>query len=298
MRKLLYIILLISTFLISCTRNEIYEYNKKILDTYAIEEDYAIITYNGYESKNKTIDFNKLINTKIMSDGKSVELIYNTRSQKTLVGDSLYFCYEYKKNDNIGHHAIGYVDINTSKVYVDYFDYERYMFDYNFSTDKFVCYTFKENDLKVIDIVFFKDTNKLEFDYDLSKLSYDLDDVEEPNLKNYYIENDVKYMIDDFGRKLINSVTGEIIELPYQNDLLEIDSIIKEIYSKFKYENTKIVAKYISTGDELFLYINDRPTNKLNAPFMIFKCNYDLSEIKYIGYSEFSINVVVNLTKN
>ena len=96
MRKLLYIILLISTFLISCTRNEIYEYNKKILDTYAIEEDYAIITYNGYESKNKTIDFNKLINAKIMSDGKSVELIYNTRSQKTLVGDSLYFCYEYK----------------------------------------------------------------------------------------------------------------------------------------------------------------------------------------------------------
>lgn len=181
---------------------------------------------------------------------------------------------------------------------MDYFDYERYMFDYNFSTDKFVCYTFKENDLNVIDIVFFKDTNKLEFDYDLSKLSYDLDDVEEPNLKNYYIENDVKYMIDDFGRKLINSVTGEIIELPYQNDLLEIDSIIKEIYSKFKYENTKIVAKYISTGDELFLYINDRPTNKLNAPFMIFKCNYDLSEIKYIGYSEFSINVVVNLTKN
>ena len=60
---------------------------------------------------------------------------------------------------------------------------------------------------------------------------------------------------------------------------------------------SRIYATYISNGDELFLYIQDRPTNRLNAPFMIFKCNLDLSEVEYIGYTEYSINAIVNLNK-
>lgn len=235
-----------------------------------------------------------------MLDGRMVELLYGTRSQKTLVGYSLYFCYEYKRQDDIWHHAIGYVDLNTSKVYVDFFDHERYMFDYNFSTDKFVCYTFKEeiNSPDVIDIVLFKDTNQLEFEYDLSKLNYDLEDIEEPNIKNYYIEGGVKYTLDNFKRTLTNTITGEVNELPYQNDLLELDSVIKEMYSKFEYNQTAIVANYFSTGNELFLSIHDRPTNKLNAPFLIFKSNLDMTKIEYIGYSEYTINAIVNLTND
>ncbi|MBE6142391.1 MAG: hypothetical protein E7177_00185 [Erysipelotrichaceae bacterium] len=301
MKKISLIILLFCSLLTSCSKNEIYEYNKQILDTsYAANDNYLIVTNDGYQLKDKRIDFSKIINKKIMLDGRMVELLYGTRSQKTLVGDSLYFCYEYKRKDDIGHHAIGYVDLNTSKVYVDYFDYERYMFDYNFSTDKFVCYTFKEeiNSPEVIDIVFFKDTNKLEFDYDLSKLSYDLEDIEEPNIKDYYIEGGVKYTLDNFKRTLTNTVTGEVNELPYQNDLLELESVIKEMYSKFEYNQTAIIANYFSTGNELFLSIHDRPTNKLNAPFLIFKCNLDMTKIEYIGYSEYTINAVVNLTND
>ncbi len=301
MKNVIFIILLICVLLSSCSRNEIYYYNKEVLDTfYSYNTNYAIVTKVGYKSKNKSIDFEKIIKRKIILDGKIVELFYGTRSQKTLVGDSLYFCYEYKRNDDIGHHAIGYVDLKTSKVYADYFDYKRYTFNYNFSTDKFVCYTFKEktNSTDVIDIVFFKDTNKLKFDYDLSKLSYDIEDIEEPDIKNYYIENNVKYILENFGRKITNSLTGEVIELPYQKDLLEFDSIIKEIYSKFEYRQSAIRADYFSTGDELFMCIYDRPTNSLNAPYMTFKCNLDLSEIEYLGYSSSPAKAVVNLTRN
>ena len=296
MKKLVLLVLILCCFLTSCTKNEIYEYNKEVLDTYSTNSNYAIVTYNYYESVDKKINLNNLINTKIMLDGKSVELIYNTRCQKTLVGDTLYFFYEYKREDDIGHHAVGYVNLKTKKVYVDYFDYERYSFDYNFSTKDFVCFTFKK-DLNVIDIVFFKETNKLEFDYNLNNLQYNKEDIEEPNLKDYYIENGVKYTLSNLGHTLTNSLTGEIIELPYENNLLEIDSVIKEIYSKFQYDMSRIYATYISNGDELFLYIQDRPTNRLNAPFMIFKCNLDLSEVEYIGYTEYSINAIVNLNK-
>ena len=186
MKKIFYVLIIFCSLLTSCSNNEIYEHNKLILDNYNFNNNYAIVTNTGYESENKTINFKNVINKKLISDGKNVELIYNTRYQQTIVDDILYFCYEYKRNDDIGHHALGYVDINTLKVYVDYFDYERYMFDYNFSTDKFVCYTFKEDisDFNVIDIVFFKDTNKLEFDYDLSLLNYNQEDIEQPNLKD------------------------------------------------------------------------------------------------------------------
>ena len=298
MKKIILIILLICTFLVSCTKNEIYEYNKQVLDKYSTSNDYAFLTYDRYESQDKSINFKKLINRKLILDGKGIELIYNTRYQQTLVEDSLYFCYEYKREDKIGHHALGYVDINTRKVYVDYFDYERYIFDYNFSTDEFVCYTFKKetNGLDVIDIVFFKDTNKLKFDYNLGDLSYSLEDVEEPNLKDYYIENDVRYVVDSFNRKLTNSVTGEVIEMQYQNDLLELDTVIKEIYSQFQDDISYISARYLSTGEELFLCIHDRPINRLIAPYMVFKCNLDLSEVEYIGYSEYSIREVIKLT--
>ena len=297
MKKIFHILIIFCALLTSCSNNEIYEHNKLILDNYNFNNNYAIVTNTGYESENKTINFKNVINKKLISDGKNVELIYNTRYQQTIVDDILYFCYEYKRNDDIGHHALGYVDINTLKVYVDYFDYERYMFDYNFSTDKFVCYTFKEDisDFNVIDIVFFKDTNKLEFDYDLSLLNYNQEDIEQPNLKDYYIEDGIKYDIDHYGRKLTNIVTNEVINLPYQNDLLELDTIVKEIYSSFEYESIAINATYFSNGEELFFYIHDRPTNKLNAPFMIFKCNVDLSNVEYIGYSEYLIQVLIKL---
>ena len=298
MKRILCIVLFLVIFLTSCTSNETYKHNKQILDNYPTNHNYAFVTNNGYESKGKKINFKNIINKKIISDGKSVELIYGTRYQQTLVGNCLYFCYEYKREDKLGHHALGYVDINTLKVYLGYFDYERYMFDYNFSTNEFVCFTFKKeiNTLDVIDIVFFKDTNKLEFDYDLNNLKYSLEDVEEPDLKNFYIENDIKYMIDEFARTLTNSSTGEVIQLPYQNDLLELDSVIKEIYSLFEYERADLIASYISNGNELFFYIHDRPTNSLNAPYMLFKCNLDLSNIEYIGYSEYTIQSVINLT--
>ena len=182
MKKFLLIILLFTVFFTACEPNETYEYNKRILDTYATNTDYAFITQTGYESAQKNVNFKNIITNKIALDGKPVELFYGTRYQQTLVNDCLYFCYEYKRENEIGHHALGYVDINTLKVCVDYFDYERYSFDYNFSTSEFVCFTFKKdlNDLNTINIVFFKDRNKLIFDYDLSKLNYDIKDVEEP----------------------------------------------------------------------------------------------------------------------
>lgn len=96
--------------------------------------------------------------------------------------------------------------------------------------------------------------------------------------------------------KLINSSTGEVITLPNGNKLRDSVPIIKEIYDKFTYDNISINLTYLSNGDELFFYIQDRPTNSLNAPFMLFKCNLDLSEVSYIGYYDHLIfNVVLEI---
>lgn len=292
MRKLIVFSLFMLLLLTSCVTNTNYVNNKRVLDGYAKNPHYTFITSTTYESTNKIIDFKQLINNKIMKDGRSVELIYSTRYQQTLIGNNLYFCYEYKRNADIGHHALGYVDCENLEVYLDYFDYQRYSFDYNFSTSKFVCFTFKK-DLEVIDIVFFKDLQKLEFDYDLNRLEYSEAELEEKHVKDYYFEDGIKYELSYYNQKLINTLDGSVIDLPYENDLLDRVPLLKEMYEKFTCENIRINASYISTGEELFFYIHDRPTNNLNVPFMVFKCNSTLTEVEYIGYSEKTIKDVV-----
>ena len=294
---LLFLILLIP--LTSCfQRNEIFEHNKRILDeNYEVNANYAVVTGRTYQTKDRTIDFGNLIDKQIRRDGKGVEVIYNTRFTSTLVEDNIYFFYEYKRVEDIGKFAVGYVDLVTSKVYADYFEYERsgLSWEYLYSTDEFVAYRFYEYDgIKDIKIVFFKDSNKLEFDYNLNNLEYGASELEEVQEKDYYIQDGIKYTLD--WNKLINSSTGEVITLPNGNELRDSVPIIKEIYDKFTYDNISINLTYLSNGDELFFYIQDRPTNSLNAPFMLFKCNLDLSEVSYIGYYDHLIfNVVLEI---
>ena len=58
MKKISLIILLFCFLLTSCSKNEIYEYNKQILDTsYAVNDNYLIVTNDGYQLKDKRIDF-------------------------------------------------------------------------------------------------------------------------------------------------------------------------------------------------------------------------------------------------
>ena len=58
-------------------------------------------------------------------------------------------------------------------------------------------------------------------------------------------------------------------------DFLLLFGTSKILGTKFTYDNIAINLTYLSNGDELFFYIQDRPTNRLNAPFMLFKCNLD-----------------------
>lgn len=297
MKKTMVLLLLFSMFLLtSCfSENETFKTNKKVLDdNYKVNTNYGVITGRTYKTHDKVIDFEKLINKQITKDGKDVEVIYNTRMESTLVENKIYFFYEYKRVENIGRFAVGYVDLDTLLVYADYFEHDRrgYSWDYQFSTDKFVVYKFYGS--KNIDIVFFKDTNQLEFNYNLYKLEYEQKDLEEVQEKEYYIENGIKYKLD--WNKLINTQTGEVITLPSGNELIDQIPLIKEIYDKFTYSDLGIAALYVSNGTELFFYISDRPTNELNAPFMLFKCNVDLSEVTYIGYYDSTIFNVINLT--
>ena len=154
---LLFLILLIP--LTSCfQRNEIFEHNKRILDeNYEVNANYAVVTGRTYQTKDRTIDFGNLIDKQIRRDGKGVEVIYNTRFTSTLVEDNIYFFYEYKRSEDIGKFAVGYVDLVTLKVYADYFEYERsgLSWEYLYSTDEFVAYKFYEYDgIKDIKIVF------------------------------------------------------------------------------------------------------------------------------------------------
>lgn len=293
------LISLLLFFLTSCTPNEFYRANKKVLDNnYQPNPHYGLLTRRGYKDENKEIDFEKVVRDKIVQDGKSVEWFYSTRYSQTLIDDTLYFCFEYWFDDDEdkGRYALGYVDFHTLDVYLDYVDYKRSRFIYNFSTDKFVCYTFivEENgNEEKIDVVFFKDTNQLAFDYDLTKLVFEQTDIENPNLKEYYIEDGIKYILDDFKHTLTSTIDGSIITLPFENDILDKAAILKEMYGQFSCERISIYASYFSIGDELFFYIQDRPTNDLNVPFVLFKCNSDLSNVEYIGYCENSIVDVV-----
>ena len=236
MKKLLLLFLILLIPLTSCFKqNETFEHNKRVLDeNYEVNANYAVITGRTYQTADEIIDFGNLIDKQIRKDGKGVEVLYNTRFKSTLAEDNIYFFYEYKRVEDIGKFAVGYVDLITKKVYVDYFEYERsgLSWDYLYSTDKFVAYKFYEyGGLKDIKIVFFKDSNKLEFDYNLNNLEYNSSELEEVQEKNYYIQDGIKYTLD--WNKLINSNTGETITLPNGNELRDSVPIIKEIYVKF-----------------------------------------------------------------
>ena len=293
--QLLFLFLILLIPLTSCFQpNETFDYNKRVLDdNYEANANYAVITGRTYQTSDEIIDFGNLIDKQITKDGKGVEVLYNTRFKSTLAEDNIYFFYEYKRVEDIGKFAVGYVNLITKKVYVDYFEYERsgLSWEYLYSTDKFVVYKFYEyGGLEDIKIVFFKDSNKLEFDYNLNNLKYNISELEEVQEKDYYIQDGIKYTLD--WNKLINSNSGETITLPNGNELRDSVPIIKEISDKFTYESVDIYLTYLSNGDELFFYIQDRPTNNLNAPFMLFKCNLDLSEVSYIGYYD---NLIFNV---
>ena len=184
MKKSLLLFLILLIPLTSCfQRNEIFEHNKRILDeNYDVNANYAVVTGRTYQTKDRTIDFGNLIDKQIRKDGKGVKVLYNTRFEGTLVEDNIYFFYEYKRVEDIGKFAVGYVDLVTSKVYADYFEYERsgLSWEYLYSTDEFVAYKFYEyGGIKDIKIVFFKDSNKLEFNYNLNELEYDASELEE-----------------------------------------------------------------------------------------------------------------------
>ena len=298
MKKItLFLMLFILLFVTSCVTNTNYTNNKRILEKEYSNSDYAILTYSGYETNEDTIDFKKIIKTKINSDGKNSDSLYSTRYKQTLIGDNLYFCYEYKYTQTTGFYAIGYVDFNTLEVYLDYCKCDKSAFNYEFSTKDFICYSFKNtlssNNVKYA--VFFKETNELKFDYNINLLEYTENEKEQEHVKDYYIENGIKYKIEDSNTALINTEDGSIINLPYQNDILDKVPLLKGMYEKFTYDKISITVTYISTGDELFFCIHDRPTNKLNVPLMIFKCSLDFSNVEYVGYSDERILDVICL---
>ena len=127
MKKLLLLFLILLIPLTSCFKqNETFEHNKRVLDeNYEVNANYAVITGRTYQTADETIDFGNLIDKQIRKDGKGVEVLYNTRFKSTLAEDNIYFFYEYKRVEDIGKFAVGYVDLVTLKVYADYFEYER-----------------------------------------------------------------------------------------------------------------------------------------------------------------------------
>lgn len=296
MKKLCLLLVALLLVLTSCFKvNETLEYNKKVLDeNYEFNPNYAVIAGETYQTSNQTIDFGKLIDRKLNSDGKYVEWLYSRKPVITLVGDKIYFCYEYNRNDDLGKYAIGYVDLTTESVYADYFEYQRWLFTYVFSTNNFVVYKFsKYGSNQETNFVFFKDENKVSIWHDLANLKYSEADVEETQGKDYYFENGIKYTL--VSDNATNLTTGEVIKLPTGNELKDKVSILKEMYEQFSYEVTSINAIYISNGEELFFYISDRPTNHSNTPFILFKCNLDLTDVTYIGHYNYRVYNVINL---
>lgn len=286
--------------LCSCfTSNGVYSYNKKVLDTYETNDKYGILSRYEYEyimnNKSKVIKYEELVLNRARRDGKETGYHFNTSYRHTLVNNNLYFVSEYGGTirKDIHAYAIGYFDFATRDLYMDYFESEERAVKYLFSTDKFICYRVGEKEYTYV--VFFKEDNKLVFDYDINQLVYNQEDIEENHLKDYYIENGVKYEINYSERKLVNNELDVTIQLPIYNEIMDKAPIIKDIYDKFKYDGISMLLTYISTGDELFFYIHDRPTNSLNAPFMLFKCDATFSNVTYIGYCDDLIEDVIRI---
>lgn len=297
MKKISFTFVLLISMLVLCscyTTNPTYQHNKAILDTYPINPNYGILTRFEYQENGKKILYKNKVLDRIRKDGNAISS--STRYGQELTGNHLYFCCEYNSysSGQFNKYAMGYFELETNALHLSYFVSENIIFKYVFSTNQYICYCISDiHNKNNVYVVYFKETGEIAYDYDIKQLSYKEEDIEETKRKDYYIENGIKYKVATYERTLANEELGLTIHLPSGEELFEKAPIVKEIYDQFEYEYLSLSAYYISMGDELFFYIDDRPTNVLNAPYMIFKCDATFTNVTYIGYAYDLIEAVV-----
>lgn len=299
MKKISFTFIFIVSIFILCScypKNTAYLHNKQVLDTYQKNPNYGILTRFEYQENGKKILYENKVLNRIRKDGNSIS--FSTRYGQKLAGNNLYFCCEYSNHfsENMHQYAMGYFESETNRLHINYFISGYIYFQYLFSTNQYICYGVSETyGMNYTYVVFFKETDEIAYDYDIKQLHYEEENIEETNCKNYYIENEIQYEIIDYENKLINKEQDITINLPSGEELLQKAPIVKKIYDQFEYEYLSLSTYYISTGDELFFYIHDRPTNSLNAPYMLFKCDATFTNVTYIGYADDVIREVIKI---